>query len=241
MPEPLTLANLLDDAAILSLEHQLHLEEVLGEHDWSVNLREQRFEFTGSRTISCTGFHLLGTAAPGPDSWLWAWANPSGFPEALTALSATLRDFGQQYDIAELASAEVPFGALPGSPAEPHFAAAILTEAAKAVTGRWSAYNGDAGGGTRAAFLIEHPDFRLPPPEPARLMRVLQQALTLPLLTDHRRAVHSYAVRRGLGVAPGQDADQLTLAGPGFEALVEFDPLGRVAKLSGTLSAPRGA
>ncbi|MFI7639267.1 DUF6882 domain-containing protein [Nonomuraea sp. NPDC049400] len=238
MPESLTLANLLDDAAILSLEHQLHLEEVLGEHNWSVDLQEQRFEFTGSRTITCTRFHLLGSAAPGPDSWLWAWANPSGFPEALTALSGTLRDFGQQYGIAELASAEVPFGALPGSPADPAFAAAILTEAAKAVSGHWTAYNGDAGGGTRVAFLVEHPEFQLPAPEPARIMRVLQQALTLPLLTDHRRAVHSYAVRRGLGVSSGPD--RLTLTGPGFEALVEFDPLGRVGNISATLSAPHG-
>ncbi|MGW0201323.1 DUF6882 domain-containing protein [Nonomuraea sp. NPDC003201] len=242
MPESLTLTNLLDDAAIISLEHQLHLEEVLGEHNWSVDLREQRFQFTGSRTITCTRFHLLGSAAPGPESWLWAWANPSGFPEPVTALSGTLRDFGQRFGIAELASAEVPFAALPTSPAEPHFAAAILTEAAKAVTGHWTSYSGDAGGGTRAAFLVEHPDFQLPPPEPVRVMRVLQQALSLPLLTDHRRAMHGYAARRGLGASYGDaGGDRLTLTGPGFEAAVDFDGHGRVGNISATLSAPRGA
>ncbi|TDB97343.1 hypothetical protein E1267_39945 [Nonomuraea longispora] len=78
----------------------------------------------------------LGSAAPGPRSWLWAWANPSGFPPEVAAASATLRDFGQRHGIPELASAEVPFDALPRTPGEPAFAAAPLTEAAKAVLPR---------------------------------------------------------------------------------------------------------
>ncbi|MEV0612923.1 DUF6882 domain-containing protein [Nonomuraea sp. NPDC050404] len=234
MQHSLTFANLLDDAALLSLEHQVHLEEVLADHAWHVDLRQQHFEFTGSRTITCTAFHLLGSAAPGPGTWLWAWANPTGFPEAVVAASARLRDFGRQYGIEELASAEVPFGALPGSPAEPHLAAGLLTEAAKAVTGHWTSYTGDAGGGTRAAFLVEHPDFQLPPPEPARVMRVIQQALAGLPLTDHRRALHSYAAKRGLGAE--FDRDRARLTGPGFEAVADFDALGRVAGIKASLS-----
>ncbi|SEG24796.1 hypothetical protein SAMN05444920_102335 [Nonomuraea solani] len=235
MSDSLTFANLLDDAALLSLEHQLHLEEVLADHNWNVDLQRRHFEFaTPGRTIVCTRFHLLGSAAPGPGSWLWAWANPSGFPEELTEASARLRDFGQQYGIPELASAEVPFRALPGSPSEPHLAAGLITEAAKAVTGGWTSYNGDAGGGTRAAFLVEHPDFQLPPPEPARVMRVIQQALTGLLLTDHRRALSSYAAKRGLGAT--FDRDHARLTGPGFEAMIEFDEYGRVAGIKASLS-----
>jgi len=41
-----TLMGLLDDAALLSFEHQLHLADVLGEHSYSVDLSAQRFEFT---------------------------------------------------------------------------------------------------------------------------------------------------------------------------------------------------
>ncbi|MEV0383650.1 DUF6882 domain-containing protein [Nonomuraea sp. NPDC050643] len=240
MSDPLTFANLLDDAALLSLEHQLHLEEVLADHNWNVDLQRQHFEFVTSRgTITCTRFQLLGSAAPGPDSWLWAWANPSGFPQPLTETSTRLRDFGQQYGIPELASAEVPFGALPGSPSEPHLVAGLLTEAAKAVTGSWTSYNGDAGGGTRVAFLVEHPSFQLPPPEPARVMRVIQQALTGLRLTDHRRALHGYAVKRGLGV--GFERDHARLTGPGFEALIEFDEYGRVIGIKAGLSSPHGS
>lgn len=230
----LTLTNLLDDAALLSLEHQIHLEEVLGEHSWHVDLRQQRFDFTGERSITCTAFHLLGTAAPGPGSWLWAWANPGGFPEPVVAASVRVRDFGQQYGIPELANAEVPFAALPGSPTEPHLVAGILTEAAKAVTGRWTSYNGDAGGGTRAAFLVEHPDFHLPPPDPARVMRVIQQALAGLPLSDHRRALHAYAAGRGL--AAESDNGQTRLKGSGLEALVEFDQYGRISNIKASLS-----
>ncbi|TMR96218.1 DUF6882 domain-containing protein [Nonomuraea basaltis] len=240
MPDSLTFTNLLDDAALLSLEHQLHLEEVLADHSWNADLQEQRFEFTGSRTITCTRFHLLGSAAPGPRSWLWAWANPSGFPDSLVAASATLRDFGQRHGIAELGSPEVPFDALPGSPAEPHLAAGLLTEAAKAVTGHWTSYNGDAGGGTRVAFLVEHPEFRLPPPEPTRVMRVIQQAIAGLSLRDHRRALHSYAVKRQLGAEFGPDHATLSLTGPGLEAAVDFDASGRVAGIKATLSSPHG-
>ncbi|WP_397351788.1 DUF6882 domain-containing protein [Nonomuraea gerenzanensis] len=238
MHNSLTLADLLDDAALLSLEHQLHLEEVLAEHSWHVDLQQPRFDFIGARTITCTAFHLLGSAAAGPGTWLWAWANPSGWPEPVVGTSARLRDFGLQHGIQELASAEVPFSALPGSPTEPHLVAGLLTEAAKAVTGLWSSYNGDAGGGTRAAFLVEHPDFRLPAPEPARVMRVLQQGLTGLMLRDRRRALHSYAVKRGFDADFA--GDQARIAGPGFEGLVDFDGYGRVAGIKATLSAPPG-
>jgi Family of unknown function (DUF6882) len=229
--QALTLANVLDDAAILSLEHQAHLEEILGDHDWNVDFQQQRFVFTGSRTIACTGFHLIGTAAPDPGSWLWGWSNPSGLPEPLTALSATVRDFGQQHRIAELAAEEIPFNALPGSPADPALVARMLTDAAKPITGRWTSYIGDAGG-TQAAFIIEHPDFQLPPPELARVMRVLQQALMELPLSDHRRALHSYATRRQLGAAFSPDHAKLNITGPGFTVIVDFDQHNRVANIN---------
>jgi len=45
MPTPMTLTDLIDDAALFSLEHQLHLVDVLGEHDWHADLRAPRLEF----------------------------------------------------------------------------------------------------------------------------------------------------------------------------------------------------
>jgi hypothetical protein len=230
---------LLDDAALMSFEHQLHLVEVLGDHQWEVNFQEQRFAFTGAHPLVCTRFHLLGSAAPGPQSWLWSWANPTSYPPAVTALAASLRDFGQQHGIRELASGEIPFGSLPNSPTEPNQVAWFMAEAAKAVSGSWTSYVGDAGGGTRLAVLIEHPDLVLPPPAPTRIMRVLQQgAAELPLY-DHRRALHSYAMRRGLGATFSTNYAQLQITGPGFGATVQFTDRGLIAAVSATLSTPQ--
>jgi hypothetical protein len=232
-----TFSELVDDAALLSLEHQLHLADVLGEHSWRVDMARQVFEFTGDEPRTCTRFHLLGSAAPGPGSWLWGWANPTGYPQPLLGLGEYVRDFGRKHGLRELTEPELPFADLPGAPTDPALVAAMYTEASKAVANSWTSYTGDAGGGTRAAFLVEHPDFALPAPEPARVMRVLQQALAGLPLTDHRRAYHAYAVRRGLNPLFEADGARLAMRGPGVAATVHFGPDGRVADLSASLGA----
>ncbi|QFG21831.1 DUF6882 domain-containing protein [Actinomadura sp. WMMB 499] len=236
MSEVITLANVLDDAALFSLEHQVQLEEVVGDHNWNANLQEERFVFSGSRELVCSRVHLLGSAAPGPQSWLWAWANPAGYPESLTAHSVRVRDFGRQHGIQQLADAEVPFGTLPGTPADPGFepvrVTGALLDAAKAVSGCWTSYHADVGGGTRAAFLIEHPEFQLPAPAFPRVMRVLQQAVAEVPMSDARRAIHSYARWRGLGAAFTPDHAKLTITGPDFTIGVEFDQYNRVGEIS---------
>jgi hypothetical protein len=191
---------------------------------------------TGDHPLTCTAVHLLGTAAPGPHSWLWSWANPSGFAPAVTALAEWLRGFGEQHGIAELTTAEVPFADLPGAPDNAAAAAWALVDAAKAASGRWTGYIPDTGGGTYAAFLIEHPQFELPPPEGPRVMRVFQQGLAELAITDHRRAVQSYAVARGLGGTSMEDGS-MALSGPGIAANVTFDAWGRVSAITGKLSA----
>ncbi|WP_203928350.1 DUF6882 domain-containing protein [Virgisporangium ochraceum] len=232
--------DLTDDAALLSLEHQVHLEEVLGEHNWQVELSKPEFSFTGATPRTCTRMHLLGSAAPGPRSWLWAWANPSGFHPEASRLSESLRDWGRRHDLALFAEPEVPFAELPGQPDEPHLAATFFIEAAKTLTGVWTHYNAPAGGGTRGGFLIEHPDFELPEPEPARVMRILQQGLAEIPLTNHRRAFYSYAVRRGMSAVFSDDRETLTITGPRFTAHVAFDDLGRVKDLQARLGAATG-
>ncbi|WP_017541697.1 MULTISPECIES: DUF6882 domain-containing protein [Nocardiopsis] len=229
-------ADLLDDAAFLSLEHQLRLEDVVGQHDWHVDLQQPRFRFTGAQELACTGVHLLGSAAPGPGSWLWAWANPSGYPEAVTALSAAVRDFGREHGIPELAEPEVPFGALPGAPDHPRVVAALMTEAAKAVAGRWTSYTAEVGSGTHASFMIEHPDFALPAAEGPRVMRVIQEGLSGLPLRDVRRALYSYGVRRGLTAEFDPSGSRLDLSGTAFQATVGFDEQGRVSTIDGKMS-----
>lgn len=234
-------SDLLDDAAFLSLEHQLRLEEAVGQHNWNVDLQAQRFTFTGEHELTCTDVHLLGSAAPGPGSWLWAWANPSGYPEAVTALTTAVRDFGREHGIPELAEPEVPFGALPGAPDHPRVVAALMTEAAKAVSGRWTSYTAEVGSGTHASFMIEHPDFALPAPEGPRTMRVIQEGLSGLPLRDVRRALYSYGVRRGLTAEFDPSGGRLDLTGPDFQATVGFDEQGRVTAVDGKMAGGEAA
>jgi hypothetical protein len=231
--------DLIDDAALLSLEHQIHLSEVVGEHSWQVDLKRPEFSFSGKNPRTCTRFHLLGSAAPGPRSWLWAWANPNpaGFHPDAVALSESLRDWGRQQGIALFAEPEVPFDDLPWEPADPNEAAGILIEMVKTLTGTWTHYTGPAGGGTRVAFLVEHPDFVLPAPDPARVMRIIEQGLAELRLTDHRRALYGYAVRRGMAAEFSDDRALLTMTGPQFTAEVEFDEHGRATHISASLGA----
>ena len=82
----------------------------------------------------------------------------------------------------------------------------MFLEAAKAVSNVWTSYSGEVEGGTRALpSSLEHPDFALPAPDPARVTRVLHEATAELELHDPRRALHSYATRRGLDPAFDRD------------------------------------
>ncbi|MFC4853391.1 DUF6882 domain-containing protein [Actinophytocola glycyrrhizae] len=225
-----TFLDLQDDAALLSLEHQLHLMDTVGTPPWEVDLAVPRFGFGGDRPLTASAVHLLGSAAPGPRSWLWSWANPTGYHPEVTWLAEQLRDFGVEHGIAELARPEVPFDDLPGSPTEPGHVVSLMTEAAKAVTRRWTGYQGPVGGGTRVGMLIEHPSFVLPAPEGPRVSRVLQQGIAELRFHDQRRGFRSYARNRGLRLR--ENETQMHIEGPAFAVTTAFDEHGRVAAMT---------
>jgi hypothetical protein len=221
----ITFRDLMDDAALLSLEHQIRLFDVVGLAAWSVDLDAARFELTAAdqTVVTCTDVQLLGSAAPGPSSWLWAWANPVGYRDEVLLAANEARKFGEQHGIPELTTGEIPFDALPGSPEDPAVVASYMMEVTKAVTGRYTGYQGPVGGGTRAGFLIDHPDFRLPEPEGTRVSRVLQQGLTELSFQDQRRGVQSYGERReGLTVTHIDD-DIVQINGPALTVDVKFN------------------
>jgi hypothetical protein len=227
-----TIDQLLDDAALMSFEHQEHLIQLLGQHRWDVAFQPPRFTFTGDHSFECTRLHVLGSAAPGPSSWLWSWANVNaGYPAEVTALAESVREFGARHDIALLAEGEVPFEVLPGAPNDPGRVAWIMGELAKAVSGTWTSYTGDIGRGSRLLVLLEHPDLGLPPAGRLTISRVLEAVFRLQL-PDHRRAIHSYAVRRDLNPVFSADQSVLSLTGPDFETVIRFDEQGLVVATS---------
>lgn len=222
------LTRLLDDAGLLSLEHRLHLEDVLGAHVWEVDLEGRRLEFLGDeRSFVCTDVHLLGTADA--ETWLWGWVNPWDYPPSLLRAAETVRQFGLRYRVAELCSAELPVvhgGAAP----EPYQVAGLMADAAKIVCGRWNSYCGIIDGAC-VAFLVEHPAFELPALTASGLARVLAYGFGALPLTDHRRAVHSYLTRRGLVTEFLDDYRWLEFGGHGLAGEAEFDASGQIAHL----------
>jgi uncharacterized protein DUF6882 len=234
-----TFTELQDDAALISLEAQLHMSDQVGLAAWKMDLEQPYFDLIADeRTVRCTDVHLLGSAAPGPQSWLWAWANPGDYRAEIMAIAHEVRGFGERNAIPELTTAEVPFAALPGSPTDPVAVGSFMMEAAKAITGRYSAYLAPVGGGTRFGFLLEHPEFELPGPEGPRVMRVLNQGLMELGFHNQRHGVESYARRReGLEVATNGPVTRIT--GPGFTIDIRFDERGLFTAMSAQLGDKR--
>lgn len=216
-----TFVELQDDAALLSFEHQLHLTDTVGIPPWEADLAVPRFSFGGDKPLTASAVHVLGSAAPGPRSWLWSWANPVGDHPAATSLAKQLREFGKEHGIREFTEAEIPFADLPGSPTDPVQVASLMMEAAKAVTKRWTGYQGPVGRGTRLGMLIEHPSFVLPAPEGPRVSRVLQQGVAELRFHDQRRGFRSYAVNRGLRLQ--ENETQMHIEGPAFSVAAAFN------------------
>jgi hypothetical protein len=218
------LAALVDDGVFMAVEAQMQLADMVGEHTWNVDFSTGSFRFDGEHTAEYR-VEFLGSTAPGPRSWLWAWANESGYdPRVLQAASAA-RKLGTEYRIRELENGEVPFD----DEAQGDAGYALgwdLSIAARVASRLWFGYSGEVGGGTRAWMLLDGP--QLGQPDVIRVSRVLGEGLFSTTVTDHRRAVSSYAVFRGLGW------DGRTLSLPNGEITVAFDQQGRIGEMNTT-------
>lgn len=220
------LQDLVDDAAFLSHEHQLHLSDLHGDDAWAADMTTGVFTFTAPDGVTATcRLQFLGTAAPGPGTWMWAWQNVNGFPDGVLTAAESARRTG----LREAAEPELPLA---------DDLAHRLALAAKAVTGSFTHYSAPVGGGTRAWFLLDDADLALPAPSVPRVVRTLSEGLLSVTVVDHRRAVASYASARGLpAVEDGTGAVVLDV--PDGTVTVRFDERGRIAGISA--SSPRPA
>lgn len=227
-----TLIDVLDDGAFISVERQRRLAEVVGGDGpygdrWDVDLTAGVLTFTGREGTLETPAHVIGTAAPGPGSWMWGWHNVNGFPDAVVARSAQVRDLGARFGIAELTSAEVPLRGEPRQDATEYAVVAGL------VNGGLPHYTAEVGAGTVVAFLVEDQRVALPAPSTATAATVISEALMNGAVHDQRRALAAYAELRGLGLE--QTGQDVVLAGPDGRLTVGFDDVGRIAGMNGTL------
>lgn len=133
--------------------------DALGEHRWDADMAAGTLTFTANENSEhqvVTRPHLIATIAPGPRSLLWAWAHPQGDAQGV---AAQLRDYGTQYDIAELSRSELAFPEDTGADLDEWIAqvAHQVGSIAVAITGRSPYYSAPIGGGTRAVFVLDAP------------------------------------------------------------------------------------
>lgn len=217
---PTTLADLVDDAIFLSTETQAFIDETWGGLGWNVDMSGPSFVFA-SAPPTVLRAHFVGSAAPGPNSWLWAWNNVNGFPEASVALAANIRD--EWPDLRETTTAELPL--------EHDDLPLRLTLAAKTASGRFAHVDVDAGNGTRIWILLQGAEVEaLPVLTVPRLLRVLSEGISTTAVADHRRALDSYARMRPLELA--WTGDVATIALPDGAVAVTLDAEGRIGSMS---------
>ncbi|MBF4606220.1 DUF6882 domain-containing protein [Curtobacterium sp. VKM Ac-1393] len=224
--------DLVSDGVFLAWEAQLQLADRYDDHErWNVDLAAGTLQFTGPHPGEFR-IQLLGSAAPGPRSWLWGWANPSQYPASVLAAANATRALGERLGIPELVQGEVPFGEHRQADAADagYEFAWDLSIAARLATGSWFGFGGHVGGGSRLWVLFEGLQF-VPPTVP-RMVRVFGEGVQTTEVHDHRRAVGSWASLRGVP----WDGRTLTLADGTIT--VDFDELGRIRDLQGSSTRP---
>ncbi|MBA2347913.1 MAG: hypothetical protein H0V81_06410 [Solirubrobacterales bacterium] len=214
----MSLQPLVDAHAILAAEQQRHLADVIGERAFAVDLATGRIRFGGELTYDV---ELLGSEAPGPGTWMWGWANPSGFNAEVTRTARALRELGRERGWPAFTKGEVP---LDGDVTGPRMAIAGVGHAGAAAH-----YGAPLGGGGRAYLLLHDPGLALPPPDLSRLVTVLSTVLQSGEVEDWPAALGLYAGQRGLALKRRDETMLLSSPELAGHVRVSFDDLGRVS------------
>jgi hypothetical protein len=221
-----SIAELFDSYVLGSAEQQEHAQEVVGGRPFSADLTRGVVGFEPGLEVRA---ELLGTEASDPGSWMWSWANPSGFPDAVTGAARHARTYGERNGVTELTSGELP---LDGSAIG--YRLAVVT---CGLAGGYAYYPAEAAPGTTAYLLLDHPSLALPAVQLPRVLTVLTAVTASGQVTDWRRALHTYSSQRGLEARPDERGLELVHPGGQGSIRVELDQLGRVADIAGNLRA----
>jgi len=233
------LQPLADRAAIFAALRQDALAtavEALGENRWDADMAAGTLTFTSKADPAnqlVTRAHLIATIAPGPRSLMWAWAHPQGDAQGV---AAQLRDYGTQYDIAELSQAELAFPEDTGSDLEAWIAQAAhqIGTVATEITGRSPYYSTPVGGGTRAIFLLDAP---IAPTTVQGAVMVAPRILSGLDISDARSAVWDAARLAGWDLQWADEAfTGATVTDASGSATFSFDEHARITGINGSIS-----
>jgi hypothetical protein len=217
-----TFDQLFAEHVATGLARQIALGELIGDRGWQLDLTSGTVTFGEDLRYH---IQLLGTESHGDGSWLWAWANEaSNLPPALLHLCGWLREYGHREGVAEFTE---PAFAL--ERADGHRLALL----ASGLTGRCY-YRGPYAGGAVFFHLDDTPPQITAPIRPERTLTVLSEVIRgFPV--DHRVAVESFLRQQSWRVDPAPTSITAHHVG-GSTLRVDFDTLGRVSDMSGTVS-----
>ncbi|HEU4329216.1 MAG TPA: hypothetical protein VFS21_39115 [Roseiflexaceae bacterium] len=214
-----TFLRLFEEHAAAVVERQLALGELLGEHNWWLDLNAGTISF-GERLVCPV--QVLGTEAEADQTWLWAWANSmSNIPAPLLRAAEQLRALGEREAIRELSDRMVSLDHANG-----HMLATVAAGVCRADAYYRCPYEGGA-----AFVLLEVPELRgRLDASPQHLINVfVQVASTFPI--NHQRAFVLYFEHRGYTLeAQAMQAEARSPAGDLVHA--EFDAAGRLTALN---------
>jgi hypothetical protein len=219
-----SIAPLFDTYALASAEQQELAQEVVGGRPFTADLTRGVIGFEPGLEVRA---ELVGTEADDPGSWMWSWANPSGFPDQVTGAARHARSYGEQRGVSELTTGEIPLdGAAIGY---------RLTVVTCGLAGGYAYYPATAAPGTTAYLLLDHPSLALPPVQLSRVLTVLTGITASAQVTDWRHALQAYAGQRGLDARPDERGVELEHPGGQGSIRVDLDERGRVANVAGRL------
>jgi hypothetical protein len=219
----LTFDRLFAEHVATGLARQIALSELIGDRGWQLDLTSGIVMFGDDLRYH---IQLLGSESHEDGSWLWAWANEaSNLPPALLQLCGWLREYGHREGVAEFTE---PTFAL--QHADGHRLALL----AAGLTGRCY-FRGPYPGGAVFFHLDDAPPQLTAPVQPERVPTVLSEVIqSFPV--DHRIAVESFLRQQSWRLDPAPTSVSAHHAS-GSTLRVDFDTMGRISNMSGTLSA----
>lgn len=212
-----TLASAVDDAALYSCEHQLHMASKLGVGaHWDLLPDIGCAHFIGHRELVCPA-QIIGVVKGKTWEWGWASDNVTG---PRSELARHVYAFGEVHNMPVFTTPKLT---LDGE----HDAERILV--ASKIMHRWWASFAFPIDGMVFYAALSHAALSLPAATPAAIRQTLRYAGNATPLHNGRRAVRSYAKLRGLSRQDRQDRTATRLFTPdGQTVTVTFDAAGAI-------------
>jgi hypothetical protein len=214
--------DLLERYAAVAFEKQRALADLLGEHNWQVDIPTGQMTFSraDSSRVVCD-VQLLGTESYESNTWLWAWANTqSNLPAQVLVRAEELRGLGGQQGLEVLTTPSID---LEGRNAHE------LAMIASGLCNADAYYRGDYGAGALYC-LLTLPQLRLRPPVSALEITMVMTQLIAGISLNHRRTFLHYLNAKGLHAEESSGAVRATLPSGGT-VNATFDDLGRLTEM----------